>query len=140
VPTGIDFGPDGSVYVSALTGEAPGEGRVYKLSPTGRLLRTYTGFTGPTGVAVGPDGAIYVSELFHGAPAGPPPPGFDPADIGRIVRVGPSGKRTYADVTMPLGLEVQNGRLYATAWSVAAFLGIPNAGQVVVVWPQAFHD
>ncbi len=39
--------------------------------------------------------------------------GFDPASIGRIVRIGPNGKRTYAAVPMPSGLEFHCGTLYA---------------------------
>ncbi len=106
---------------------------------TGKVLDVIGGFTAPTGVAVGPHGAVYVSELLHNAPQGDPPPGFDPSTVGRIVRVAPDGTRTYAAVTMPIGLVWHDGALYSTAWSVAGlFLGIPDAGQVVKVRQSAF--
>ena len=140
VPTGLAYGPGGKLYVSTLSAEAEGQGRVYVLnSRTGKVLNVIGGFTAPTGVAVGPHGAVYVSELLHNAPQGDPPPGFDPSTVGRIVRVAPDGTRTYAAVTMPIGLVWHDGALYSTAWSVAGlFLGIPDAGQVVKVRQSAF--
>ncbi|SDR90871.1 hypothetical protein SAMN04488543_0729 [Friedmanniella luteola] len=143
VPTGLAYGPDGLLYVSALTSEVRGQGRVYKVDPkTGKLVYTIGGFTSPTGVAVDKKGNVYVSELLQGAPEGddPPPPGFDPSAVGQIVKREPSSahKRSYAQVTMPSGLLVRDGKLYASAWSIAGFLGIPAAGQVVTVSPKAF--
>jgi hypothetical protein len=40
---------------------------------------------------------------------------------------------------MPTGLEYFHGHLYASSWSIASFLGIQHAGQLVVVKPGAFH-
>jgi len=140
VPTGLAWGPDGHLYVSTLSGEAPGEGRVYVLDPrTGEVLDTVGGLDGPTGVAVGDDGAVYVSELLEGAPQGEPGPGFDPSTVGRIVRVDADGDRSVAQVTMPVGLTWADGALYSTAWSVAgSFLGQTGLGQVVRVDAEAF--
>jgi hypothetical protein len=143
VPTGLAYGPDGTLYVSALTVEAAGEGRVYRVHPrTGKLLRTYSGYTGPTGVAVDRRGNIYVSEVLEGAPPfdGPPPAGFDPATVGQIVKrqAGHRHPFTYAQVTMPSGLLIEDRKLYASAWSIAGFLGLPEAGQVVTVGRKAF--
>lgn len=39
---------------------------------------------------------------------------------------------------MPTGLDFRHGTLYASAWSIAGFLGIHDAGQVVAVRPRAF--
>ena len=83
---------------------------------------------------------MFVSELFHNAPQGPPGEDFDPASIGRIVRIGPNGKRTYAAVPMPTGLEFHRGTLYASAYSVGIFFGLPNAGQIVKVNSSAFSS
>ncbi|GAA0310268.1 ScyD/ScyE family protein [Kineococcus aurantiacus] len=148
VPTGLAWGPDGNLYVSAFTAGAPGEGRVYVLDPfDGGLLGTLGGFTGPTGVAVGPDGSVYVSELTEGAPPlegppgeeAPPPPDFDPSTVGQIVKVERSGRRTAAQVTMPVGMTFLDGTLYSTAWSAAGdFLGLPGRGEIVRVDASAF--
>lgn len=141
VPTGLAYGPDNTVYISALTAEVPGEGRVYVVDKrTGDLEHVYSGFTAPTGVTVDMEtGTFYVSELLEGAPAGPPGPGFDPSTVGQIVKVAPGSGRSYAQVTMPLGLTIAGGQLYSTAWSVAGlFLGESGAGQVVRVDPSLF--
>ncbi|GAA3530268.1 hypothetical protein AFL01nite_00140 [Aeromicrobium flavum] len=140
VPTGLAYGPRNTIYVSALTGEAPGEGRVYVLDArTAKVRKVISGFTAPTGIAVGRDGTIFVSEVLEGMPEGEPGPEFDPSTVGQIVRVSPSGKRSYAQVTMPTGLVLAGRHLYSTAWSIAGFLGIEGAGQVVKVSPKAFR-
>ncbi len=141
VPTGVTVA-HGSVYVSTLGAEVPGAGRVYKLNrKTGRVQRVWKGLTAPTGIAVGRDRSIYVSQVLEGAPEGdgPPPPGFDPAEVGQITRIARSGRRSEAQVTMPVGLLVRGGHLYSTAWSIAFFLGINDAGQVVEVKRRAFR-
>jgi hypothetical protein len=139
VPTGVVYA-HGSVYVSTLGAEVPGAGRVYKLNArTGKVQRVWKGLDSPTGVAVGHNGTVYVSQVFYGAPEGPPSDDFDPSTVGRIIKIAPNGKRTQAQVTMPTGLLVKGGHLYATAWSVASFLGIEHAGQIVKVKGSAFH-
>lgn len=139
VPTGLAYGPDGLLYISALTSEVPNEGRVYVVNRHGRLVRTITGFSAPTGVAVDRNGTVYVSELLEGAPADTPPPGFDPSTVGQIVAVPRFGPRSYAQVTMPSGLLWSHGKLYASAWAIASFVGISDAGQVVTVDRSAFQ-
>ncbi len=138
VPTGVAY-RHGSVYVSTLGAEVPGAGRVYKLNAwTGKVQRVWKGLTAPTGVAVGRHGTIYVSEVLYGAPEGEPGPGFDPSSVGRITRIW-HGHQSHAQVTMPTGLLMSGGHLYSTAWSIASFLGIPDAGQIVKVNTRAFH-
>ena len=138
---GLAYGPNNTLYVSALTAEVPGEGRVYVLNAkTGKLKRVITGFSGPTGVAVKKDtGTVYVSELLEGLPAGEPEPGFDPSTVGQLVKVARTGNRRFAQLPMPLGILIDGKRLYSTTWSIAGlFLGIPDAGQVVRVEDRAF--
>jgi hypothetical protein len=138
VPTGIaQF--RGSVYVSTLGAEVPGAGRIYKLNArTGKVQRVWKGLTAPTGIAVNTNGAIFVSEVLFGAPEGEPPAGFDPASVGRLTRIY-RGKITHTHVTMPTGLTLRGGKLWASAWSIASFLGIQHAGQVVRVRLGSFR-
>ena len=102
------------------------------------MQRVWKGLTAPTGVAARRDGTVYVSEVMYGAAQGPPAPGFDPADVGRLTRIK-DGHRTHAAVTMPTGLKLRDGKLYASTWSIASFLGIDHAGKVERVKDSAFH-
>jgi hypothetical protein len=102
------------------------------------VVKVWRGFTSLTGVAVSPRGTIYASEVLFNAPAGAPPPGFDPSTVGRLTRID-HGRITHAAVTMPTGLEFTGGKLYATSWSIAGLLGIPSAGRLVQVNSSAFH-
>jgi hypothetical protein len=139
VPTGVAYA-HGSVYVSTLGAEVPGAARIYKLNArTGKVQKVWKGLTGLTGVAVGHGGTVYASQVFFGAPEGEPGPDFDPSTVGQIVKISHHGHRKYAQVTMPTGLLFTGGKLYSTAWSVASFLGIPDAGQIVKVNPYAFR-
>ncbi len=140
VPTGVAY-YKGSVYVSTLGAEVPGAARIYKLdAKSAKVKRVWKGFTGLTGIAVSRSGTIYVSQVLEGAPPGEePPPGFDPTTVGQITRISRHGKQTNAQVTMPVGLQLNGDRLFSTAWSVAFFLGIADAGQIVEVPRGAFH-
>lgn len=139
VPTGVTFAR-GSVWVSTLGAETPGAGKVYKLNArTGAVQRVWSGLDSPTGVAVGRNGNIFVSQVDEGAPQGEPGPGFDPSTVGQITRIARDGSVKRAQVTMPTGLLFKKGKLYSSAWSIAAFLGMEHAGQIVQVKPKAFQ-
>jgi len=71
------------------------------------------------------------------------------ASTGEVLRVirglsGPTGVAAatdgtaFAAVPMPTGLEFHRGTLYASAFSVGIFFGLPDAGQIVKVNPSAF--
>jgi sugar lactone lactonase YvrE len=137
VPAGVTEGEDGLVYVSTLGAGVQGAGRVYVLNQLGHEVRRLEGFTSPTGIAVDCEGVVTVSELLEGLPAGQPGPGFDPSTVGQVVRVGRIGDRTYAQVTMPTGLVIEDGQLYASAWSGGSVM-VPSAGQVVRVGADTF--
>lgn len=140
VPTGVTV-VGNSVYVSTLGAEVPGAGRIYKLDLwTGKVKRVWKGLTAPTGIAVDRDGTIYYSQVLEGAPEGdgPPAPDFDPSTVGQITKISKHGKVSTAQVTMPTGLLLDRGTLYSSAWSIAGFLGIPEAGQIVKVSGHAF--
>lgn len=138
VPTGVAV-VGRSVYVSTLGAEVPGAGRIYKLDLwTGKVKRVWKGLTAPTGIAVAKDGTIYYSQVLEGAPEEEPGPDFDPSEVGQITKIGRHGKVSTAQVTMPTGLLLDRGKLYSSAWSIAGFLGIPDAGQIVQVSDHAF--
>jgi hypothetical protein len=150
VPTGIAE-HNGLLYISTLGAEVPGAGRVYVLDQHGTIVRVIDGLTAPTGVEVDRRGRVYVSDVVQGAPEGegPPPAGFDASTVGVVTRIDRDGTKTEADVTMPTGLLFDNGKLYASAWSIASFvpglaesLGLPAdtpLGQVVRIRRDAFH-
>jgi hypothetical protein len=105
VPTDVEVGPGGLLYVSSLPGgpedgSLGANGRVYTVNPnTGAVKLLAGGFAGATNVAVGPGGTVYVAELF--------------AD--RVSQISPSGKvSTFASVPQPAGVEVAGGRLYVS--------------------------
>lgn len=72
VPTDVEVGKDGWLYVTTLPGgpESPvlgPRGSVYKVNPwTGTAHKVATGFLGATNLALGTHGEIYVAELFAG--------------------------------------------------------------------------
>ncbi len=70
VPTDVEVGRNGMLFVTTLPGGAEGpelgaRGSVYRVNPwTGHVKRIATGFLGATNLAIGPRGRIYVTELF----------------------------------------------------------------------------
>lgn len=72
VPTDVEVGSDGKIYVSTLPGgpESPvlgARGSVYRLNANGKhVKKVATGFLGATNLALGRHGEIYVAELFGG--------------------------------------------------------------------------
>ncbi len=105
VPTDVEVGPGGLLYVSSLPGgpedgSLGANGSVYTVNPrTGDVTLLASGFAGATNVAVGPGGTVYVAELFG----------------NRIAQVSPGGAvSTFREASSPAGLEVAGGRLYAS--------------------------
>ena len=103
VPTDVEVGHDGNLYVSSLPGfpESAGSGSIWRVDPRrGKIKRVATGFSGAVDLAIGHDGTIYVAELF-----------------GNTVSAVRRGKvRTVADVSSPGAVEIgHDGRLYVTA-------------------------
>jgi hypothetical protein len=102
VPTDVEVGREGALYVTTLPGgpEDPSlgaRGSVYRINArSGKTTRIATGLLGATNLAIGPRGGIYVSELFANK-------------VSRIVHGAPV---TLIDVTSPAGLEFANGKLY----------------------------
>jgi sugar lactone lactonase YvrE len=118
VPTDVELGPDGLLYVTLLPGgpEDPSlgaRGAVYSVDPeTGDVAFVAGGFLGATGLAVAPDGTIYVAELFG----------------NRISTVSGTGAEPFVEVPSPAAVEWANGVLYAT-------IDVFGNGSVVTITP-----
>ena len=103
VPTDVEVGADGMLYVTTLPGgpedaSLGARGSVYKVNPySGAMARIATGFLGATNLALG-RGTIYVSELF----------------ANRVSRVVNGGAQVVVSVNEPAGLEYANGKLYVS--------------------------
>jgi hypothetical protein len=76
VPTDVERGRDGSLYVTSLPGGPEDDslgarGAVYKVNPwNGHVRKVAGGFVGAVDLAIGPDGTIAVAELFGGGGQG----------------------------------------------------------------------
>ena len=142
VPTGLAYDKHGLLYVSTASSLVPGQGRIYVLNPwNGKVIKVIKGLDAPTGVAVDDRGNVYASEVTFGAPEGegPPPADFDPSSVGRIVKIDRWDNRTYAQVPMPLGLNIHGNELYAGTWAIAElFLQLQDKGEIVKVPRGAF--
>lgn len=98
VPTDVELGPDGQLYVSTLAGD-PAPGSVYRVDPqSGATTLIATGFAGATNLAVSPSGTIYVAELFG----------------GQISKVVGTGSQPVVQLPDPAGLEWARGQLYVS--------------------------
>ncbi len=112
VPTDVELGPDGWLYVTSLPGgpEDPSlgaRGAVYKVNPmTGEVLMVASGFVGATNLAVERNtGAILVTELFGG-----------PEGTGQVSVVLPGDSEPFAAVPVrsPAAIELRGGTVYVT--------------------------
>lgn len=88
VPTAVAVGPDGTYYVSELTGVpfATGAANIYRVVPGQAPTVAWGGFTTVIDIAFGPDGSLYVLEHSTG-------PVFF-ALPGRLLKIAPDGTRT----------------------------------------------
>lgn len=112
VPTDVELGPDGLLYVTSLPGgpedaSLGARGSVYTVDPdSGDVDRVATGFVGATGLAVSQrSGAIYVAELFGGD---------DGTGQVSVLQRGSGKPRVLLEVTSPAAIELQGGSLYLT--------------------------
>ena len=124
VPTDVEVGPDGQLYVTSLPGgpedgSMGANGRVLRIDPvSGKVTTVAGGLVSATGVAVAANGDIYVAQLFRGV-------------ISRI-KAGSSRARTYARVPLPAAVETTPTGLLAT---IHALPGRKPKGQVVTITP-----
>lgn len=120
VPTDVETGPDGALYVTSLPG-APGEGlptgRIYRFDPEDGARSVHArGLVSPTGLAMAPNGTAYVAQLFAGS----------------IVEIPAEGEpTTFAEVSFPGDVEFSGGAVYATETDLMNDGSNPPAGQVL---------
>ena len=120
VPTCVDRGPDGALYIGELTGggNAPGASIVWRFAPwSGKLSKWATGLTAVTGCGFGKHGQFYATELST--------LGLDNAapGTGAVVRVPAHSTHPVTIVgglNFPGGFAAgRNGALYVSNWSIA---------------------
>jgi hypothetical protein len=100
VPTDVERGGNGSLWVSTLPGgpEDPSlgaRGSVYRISRHGVVQRMATGFLGATNLAVA-RGRVYVAELF----------------AGKITKIGLGGRTTALNIANPVSVEATRTKLF----------------------------
>jgi hypothetical protein len=126
VPTEVERGPDGALYVSLLTG-APftaGVAGIYKIV-SGQPQLAQGGFKTITDFTFGPDGSMYVlehatSDTFFGGP-------------GRLTKVAPNGTRTVITTALNRPTSVvmgDDGALYVSNNGVSV-----GTGEVLRIQP-----
>jgi hypothetical protein len=118
VPTDVELGPDGNLYVSTLPGgpETGARGSVYKVTKRGKVSLVAGGLQSPTGVAVAGNGDVYVSQIFSG-------------QVARIKK-GSSTAKTVRAFGMTGDIEVDGRDLFVTTDVMPPENGAPN-GKVV---------
>lgn len=125
VPTDVEVGRDGWLYVSALPGgpEAPGmppAGSVFKVHPRkGTTHLVATGLVSAVDLAVGAKGEIYVAELFAGR-------------VSVIPRGSSTPQPFLEGVAQPGAVEVEGRTLYLTT-EVFPGEGAPPSGKVLKI-------
>ncbi len=125
VPTDVEIGPRGALYVTTLPGgpEGPNSGNpgsVYRIDRSGHPARIATGFAGATNLAIDPCGNIFVAQIGSGT-------------IAKVVRGKP---QTVLSLPGVVGVEYANGHLYASTSITAATEGAQNGpGTVVILGP-----
>lgn len=122
VPTTVDVGPDGDIYVGFLTGFPFPEGgsRIERWSG-GELVQTYEGLTAVTSILVTEDGTIYATEL------GIFDQGWGP---GRVVMVSEDGVTPVLEELMqPYGMaQAPDGTIAVAVGTMG-----PDNGMIVTV-------
>jgi hypothetical protein len=114
VPTDVERGRDGWLYVTSLPGgpedaSLGARGALFKVNPAnGKVRKVAGGFVGAVNLAVGPDGTIAVAELFGGTGG---------AGQVTLIRPGSSWRKSLA-LTSPGALEWvgsrRHSKLYVT--------------------------
>ena len=116
VPTDVEIGANGLLYVSSLPGAEANlgpAGSVYTVNPhTGRVVKRAGNLLAPTGIAVSPTGAVFVAELFG----------------GRIARIAPgaTAAHTFQQTMLPGDVEWSPRGIFASTNVLSGLSGQPN--------------
>jgi hypothetical protein len=123
VPTDVEVGPHGMLYVTTLPGGPEGpalgaRGSVYRVNPwTGATHRIATGFSGATNLAICPDCRIYVAELFGGKVS--------------VIHHGKVWK--YVSIDSPVSIESRGHTLYVGTLAKIGPKGPEGTGSIVKI-------
>lgn len=118
VPTDVNMGRDGMLYVTSLPGGPEDDtlganGSVFRVDPvTGEATKVAGGLAGAVDLAVAGNGDIYVAELF-----------------GNRISLIPAGSDTaehFRGVLQPGAVQVAPGHLYATTHVLTGLSGDPS--------------
>lgn len=123
VPTSVELGSDGSVYIGFLTGFPfpTGGARIEQYDAEGQLTETYEGFTAVVDLLFAND-TLYAVQIGEFGDQGWAP------NSGRVVDVF-SGSTYFDGLSFPYGLAInQNGNLFLSTGS--SYTG-PGGGQVL---------
>lgn len=112
VPTDVEVGPHGTLYLTTLSAAPGASGSVWTLW-CGHLRLIATGFAGATNLAVTPSGKVFVAQLF----------------AGEIAVVEHGGPVPFAPLASVAGVEWANGHLYAS--TAPAATGGSGPGTIV---------
>lgn len=132
VPTDIEVGPDGWLYVSLLPGgpEDPSlgaRGSIVRVNPeTGDVQTWAEGILSPTGLAIARNGDVYVASLF-----GEGIFRFDAKTQDRSL---------FLPTSMAADVEIKRSTLYATVDAISFDPAAPPAGKVISVPLKGEHD
>jgi sugar lactone lactonase YvrE len=114
VPTDVEIGPDGWLYVTSLPGGPEGpemgpRGAVFKVNPwNGDTTVWADHILSPTGLAVADNGDVYVASLFG----------------GEILKfTGDAERSRFLSVNQPADVEYRDGDVFAT---VDALMGLSD--------------
>lgn len=129
VPTAVDIGPDGDIYVGFLSGFpfTPGSARIERYGVDGTLKQTYSDLTLVTDIKVTADGEIYALEMASGFGD----TGYI-AESGSLIKISDSGVETLVDgLNYPYGFAIEpDGSFLVT---VDSAFGAPDSGRVILI-------
>jgi hypothetical protein len=126
VPTDVELGPDGWLYVTSLPGgpedaSLGARGTVQKVNPhNGHIKIVARGFVGATGLAISGKGTIFVAELFGGQ---------NGAGQVSVVKRGAKTGTPLIKLSQPAAIELLGTKLYVTT----DVLSETGAGAITIV-------